>query len=61
MPDLAKSILSYVPHGGKVEKQVPKHVGDLVFDRLWVITLNDRGEATFTNNSQKLLFGDSME
>ena len=50
IPDLAKELKA---------TDVPAKWGGEVFDRVWKITYDDRGAATFTNLPQRLMPGDS--
>jgi hypothetical protein len=58
---LAKAIIAKAKNGNKLKEQVPKHWEDAIFDRVWQITFDDKGEATFTDRPQRLLFQDSAK
>jgi hypothetical protein len=52
IPELARTLKA-----GKV----PEQWGDLVFDRVWQITYDDQGAATFRDRPQRLLPGDAAK
>ena len=43
----------------QLKKQVPIRWDGTVYDRVWRFTFDDAGNTTFTDEPQKLLFGDS--
>jgi hypothetical protein len=58
IPKLAVTILDKAKNGNKVKDQLPKPWDDAVFDRIWQITFDDAGKATFADRPQRLLFED---
>lgn len=42
-------------------KKTPEKWSDDVYDRLWILTFNEKGEVSFQNLPQKLLYGDSSK
>jgi hypothetical protein len=61
IPDLAMAIVAKAKNASKVKGRVPDRWGGAVFDRVWVITFDDAGDATFDDRPQRLLFGDSKK
>jgi hypothetical protein len=61
MPKLALAIVARAKNGDKLKDRVPKHFDDTVFDRVWQITFDNQGQATFDDRPQRLLFGDSAK
>jgi hypothetical protein len=55
---LALAIVCKAKNGDKLKGSVPKDWEDAVFDRVWQITFDDQGEATFADRPQRLLFED---
>jgi hypothetical protein len=60
MHKLAVAVVAKAKNAATVQGQIPKHVEDSEFDRLWHITF-DAGQATFVNRPQRLLFKDRPE
>jgi hypothetical protein len=58
---LVLTILDKAKNADKVKDRVPKHWDDTVFDRVWQVTFDDSGQATFTNRPQRLLFNDHAD
>jgi hypothetical protein len=58
IPELARAILDRAKNGDKVKDQLPRRWDDAVFDRIWQITFDDAGKATFADRPQRLLFED---
>jgi hypothetical protein len=56
--DLTRAVLHKAKNKDTVKKQVPKHWDENIFDRVWRITFDKQGQATFANRPQKLLFKD---
>src|SRR5262249_17337907 len=61
IPKLTRVLLARGKNGDKIKEQVPRHWDDGIFDRVWEITFDGRGNATFLNRPQKLLFKDHEE
>lgn len=61
IPKLVLAILDKAKNADKVKDQVPKHWDDTIFDRVWQITFDDAGKATFVDRAQRLLFQDHAE
>jgi hypothetical protein len=59
IPELAKAILNKASNATQVEAKVPDRWKGTVFDRVFKITFDDRGTATFEDRPQRLLFGDN--
>jgi hypothetical protein len=59
IPHLAKAILKKAKNRDKLLDDVPDPWDDEVFDRVWWITFDSHGAATFADLPQKLLFKDS--
>ncbi len=59
MPNLALAILAKAENGDTLKSKVPAHVKSTDYHRIWQITFDASGQATFTNRSQKLLYNDS--
>jgi hypothetical protein len=57
---LTRAVLAKAKNGDPVSKQV-KAWDPAVFDRVWQITFDDQGQATFVNRPQRLLFKDHEE
>jgi hypothetical protein len=55
---LTRAVLAKAKNGDEVKGQVPKHWDQGVFDRVWQITFDDQGKATFADRPQNLLSGD---
>jgi hypothetical protein len=58
IPHLALAILAKAKNGDALKDQVPKKWDNAIFDRVWQITFDDAGTATFANRPQRLLFDD---
>ena len=61
LPELALAISAKAKNGDKLKTEIPMHLGGSVYDRVWVITFDDSRNATFADQPQKLLFGDSKK
>src|SRR5262249_20882817 len=58
---LTQAVLAKAKNADQVKGQVPNHWDQDVFDRVWLITFDDQGQATFANRRQRLLFKDREE
>lgn len=61
LPELALALAAQAKNGDKLKSEIPVHLGGSVYDRVWVITFDEAGSATFANLPQKLLFGDAKK
>jgi hypothetical protein len=61
MRKLALAICKKAKNGNQLRDRVPERWDDKVFDRVWQFTFDDRGGATFADQPQRLLFGDSAK
>src|SRR5262249_4860369 len=61
IPGLTRAVLTRAKNGRNVMEQVPKHWDQGVFDRVWQVTFDRQGRATFVNRPQNLLFKDHEE
>jgi hypothetical protein len=61
IPDLAQAIAAKAKNAEQLKKQIPTKWQDEVFDRVWRFSFDDAGNATFTDEPQKLMFGDSAK
>jgi hypothetical protein len=61
IPDLALAVAGKAKNAEQLKKQIPGKWEGEVFDRIWRFRFDDAGNATFTNEPQKLLFGDSSK
>jgi hypothetical protein len=61
LPDLALAVIAKAKNASLIKGQVPQRWGGAVFDRVWVITFDDAGNATFEDRPQRLLFGDAKK
>jgi hypothetical protein len=61
IPKLTLAVVARAKNADKVKDKVPGKWDDAVFDRVWQITFDDQGEATFANRPQQLLFKDHGE
>jgi hypothetical protein len=61
IPDLALAVIAKAKNASQIKGQVPQRWGGSVFDRVWVITFDDAGNATFDDRPQRLLFGDAKK
>lgn len=61
LPDIAVAVIAKAKNASKIKGQVPERWPGAVFDRVWVITFDDAGNATFGDRPQRLLFGDAKK
>jgi hypothetical protein len=61
IPDLALAVAAKAKNADKLKKEIPMHWQGSAFDRVWLFTFDDGGNATFADNPQKLLFGDKKK
>jgi hypothetical protein len=61
IPKLTRAILDKATNAATVKDQVPKHWADTVFDRVWQITFDGTGQASFNDRPQRLLFNDQAK
>jgi len=61
IPELTLAIAGRAKNSGVAKNAVPKSWPGMVFDRVWVFTFDASGTATFINQPQRLLFGDSKK
>ena len=61
LPALALAVTAMANNASQIKGQVPQRWGGSVFDRVWVITFDDAGNATFDDRPQRLLFGDAKK
>jgi hypothetical protein len=61
IPDLGKAVAKKAKNADKLEKEVPAKWHGTVFDRVWLFTFDDAGNATYADSPQKLLFGDTTK
>jgi hypothetical protein len=59
--DLAQAIAAKAKNADQLKKQIPAKWEAEVFDRVWRFSFDDAGNATFADEPQKLLVGDSMK
>jgi hypothetical protein len=61
IPDLASAVAAKARNADRLKTQVPGKWEGAVFDRVWRFTFDDKNQATFANDPQRLLFGDSKK
>ena len=61
LPEIAMAIAAKAKNAAALQRQIPERWEGAVFDRVWVITFDDARSATFVDQPQKLLFGDSKK
>jgi hypothetical protein len=61
IPDLALSVSKKAKNKDKLKSEIPQKWSGKVFDRLWQFTFDSQGNATFADQPQRLLFGDSAQ
>lgn len=61
LPDLAHAIAAKAKNADKLKNEIPERWDGSMFDRVWLFTFDDKGEATFANRPQQLLFRDSKK
>jgi hypothetical protein len=61
IPDLALAVIAKAKNASTLKGQMPQRWGGTAFDRVWVITFDDLGNATFDDRPQRLLFGDAKK
>jgi hypothetical protein len=59
--DLALAVIAKAKNTSKLKGQMPQRWGGTVFDRIWIITFDDLGNATFDDRPQRLLFADAKK
>lgn len=59
LPELAVAIAARAKNGAKLKGQIPVRWAGTAFDRVWVFTFDEAQNATFADQPQQLLFGDS--
>ncbi|MBI1832478.1 MAG: hypothetical protein HYR84_13625 [Planctomycetes bacterium] len=59
IPELAQGIAAKARNAANLKATIPIRWEGAVFDRVWILTFENDGNAAFANLPQRLLFGDS--
>jgi hypothetical protein len=55
---LTRAVVARAKNGAKLTDQIPREWDDEVFDRVWQISFEASGQATYADRPQRLLFDD---